>query len=531
MFQNVNILLLFLWEKVILQRFLRYSLTVSPKNQENIHGEQERRLFDRILKYTGVFGSVQGVSMVVTLVINMVKSRLLGPVGYGITESFNRTTDLVRNSTNLGITTVAVPEISRHANDSDAGALADKVRLTRSWALLTAILGMAVCLILAPVLSRYAFGGDRSYTVSFMVLSLAVAASAITGGETAVLRGSGMLRQIALSQLFTGLLSLCISVPLYWLLRLDGIIPALALTAIGGAVVTCFYSFKRFPYKACPFSWSFLKTGFGMIGFGIFFTVTSFLGAWAWSYIARYLTGVGGPELTGTYSAGYMLVTYLTNLLLAVTDSEYYPRLSGVGNDMSRAHHLMSNQALAMCMLAGPIVILFMLCMPAVVYVVLDYETFRPSIILAQMAVMGLYFKSVSQPIAYLVLARSDSRIYLIQETVCYALLVTSVIAGYRWLGIMGLGLSFAAWELCYLLLALLVSRLGYGYVMSSDLVKNFLVQGVLVALTAFCVYEGGRIWIVAGVVICIVSIVFSLHFFGTRTTFLQTLKSKVLRR
>lgn len=505
--------------------------TVNGKDQENRSGEAERRLFDRILKYIGVFGGVQGVSMIVTVVINMVKSRLLGPVGYGITESLNRTTDLVKNSTNLGITTVAVPEISRHANDSETDELARKVRLTRSWALLTAFLGMAVCLILAPVLSRYAFDGDRSYTISFVVLSLAVAATAITGGETAVLRGSGMLRQIALSQLLTCLFSLCVSVPLYWLLRLDGIIPALTLTALGGMVVTCFYSFRRFPYRVCPFRWNFLKTGFGMIGFGIFFTVTSFLGAWAWSYIARYLTGAGGPELTGTYSAGYMLVTYLTNLLLAVTDSEYYPRLSGVGNDMSQAHHLMSNQALAMCMLAGPIVILFMLFMPAVVYVVLDYDTFQPSIILAQMAVVGLYFKSVSQPVAYLVLARSDSRVYLIQETVCYALLVACVIAGYRYFGIIGLGLSFAVWELVYLLLALMISWFRYRYLMSSELVRNFLVQGVLVALAALSVYEGGRIWIIAGAVICIVSIAFSLRFFSTRTTFLQTLISKVLRR
>ena len=63
--------------------------------------ESERRLFERILKYTGVFGSVQGVSMLVTLLINMFKSRLLGPVGYGITESLNRSADLVKNSTNL----------------------------------------------------------------------------------------------------------------------------------------------------------------------------------------------------------------------------------------------------------------------------------------------------------------------------------------------------------------------------------------------------------------------------------------------
>lgn len=505
--------------------------TVSGTDQENRSGEAERRLFDRILKYTGVFGSVQGVSMIVTVVINMVKSRLLGPMGYGITENLNRTTDLVKNSTNLGITTVAVPEISRYANGSETDELARKVCLTRSWALLTAILGMVVCFVLAPVLSRYAFAGDVSYSVSFMILSLAVSATAITGGETAVLRGSGMLRQIALSQLLTCLFSLCISVPLYWFFRLDGIIPALTLTALGGMVVTCFYSFRRFPYKASPFKWSFLKTGFGMIGFGIFFTVTSFLGAWAWSFIAKYLTGMGGAELTGTYSAGYMLVTYLTNLLLAVTDSEYYPRLSGAGGDMDKAHHLMNNQALAMCMLAGPIVILFMLLMPVVVYVVLDYDSFHSSIILAQMAVIGLFFKSVSQPVAYLVLARSDSKVYLVQETVCNALLVLCVIVGCKHFGIIGLGLSFAFWELIYLLLVLMVSRVRYKFVMSFQLVKNFLIQGVLVALTAFCIFEGTRIWLIGGTVICLVSIVLSVHFFGKRTTLLQSLLSKFLQR
>ena len=73
--------------------------------------EVERNLFDRILKYTGVFGSVQALSILVSLVLTKVKSVLLGPAGYGITESLNRTVDLVRNSTNLGVATVAVPEI------------------------------------------------------------------------------------------------------------------------------------------------------------------------------------------------------------------------------------------------------------------------------------------------------------------------------------------------------------------------------------------------------------------------------------
>lgn len=504
--------------------FYRYMVV---KTEDSHNSSTDSRLFDRILKYTGVFGSVQGVAIIVTLILNMVKSRLLGPVGYGITESLNRNTDLVRNSTNLGVATAAVPEISRCNNPADVDALSEKIGLTRSWALLTAILGMVVCVILAPLLSRWAFNGDGSFTVSFMEMSVAVAATAVTGGETAVLKGTGMLRQIALSQLFTGLISLCVSVPLYWFMRIDGIVPALALSALGGTVVTCFYSCRSFPYKASPFSWSVLRKGTGMIGFGIFFTVAAFLGAWAWSFVAKYLTGQGGSELTGTYSAGYMLVTYLSTLLLSVTESEYYPRLSASCSDMNEAHHLMNSQSLAMCMLAAPLVILFMICVPIVVFVVLEYEKFRMSIPLAQIAVTGLFFKSIYQPIAFVVLARSDSVIYLIQETVCNILLVVCVVLGYKLWGTVGIGVSLAIWELTYLIQVLIIARLRYGYCMSRTLVSNFLKQGFLVLMAAVGLKIGSAGGYAICMAACVVSIVISIRFFSTHSTFIGGILSR----
>lgn len=508
----------------------RYSYVGSSENDKTVI-ESERHLFDRIVKYTGVFGSVQGVTMLVTLLINKVKSTLLGTAGYGITESLNRNTDLIRNSTNLGISTVAVPEISRFADEPCSRELSDKILLTRSWALLTAVAGMVVCLILAPFLSRWAFDGDSGYTVSFMVLSLAVAATAITGAETAIMRGTGMLRQIALSQLLSGLLSLCISLPLYWWLRYDGIVPVIALTTVGSMAATCYYSCRRFPYKARPFAWSLLRQGTGMIGFGIFYTIAAFIGAWAWSYIARYLTANGGDELTGTYSAGYMLVTYLSNLLLSVTDSEYYPRLSAAGDDMGNAHHLMNNQALAMCMIAAPLVILFMICLPVVVFVVLEYEKFYESTMLAQMAVIGLFFKAVCQPIAYEVLARSDSRIFLFQELMCYIMLIVCVVTGYNVAGTLGIGVSLAVVELLYLLLVLLISRVRYGFVMSGIVVRNFLIQAGLVAIAALSLFLSPFIGLVIGIAACMASLFMSFRFLRTHTTFMPSFLSRFLRK
>ena len=504
---------------------------MTEKDGKNNSGSKEQSgIYDRIVKYTGLFGGVQAIS----LILAKIKSVLLGPEGYGISENLNRATDLVRSSTNLGITTVAVPEISQSISDRNPDKVQDRVMLTRSWALLTAVAGMVICLLFAPLLSRWAFDGDDKFTMGFIVLSLAVAAAAVTGGETAILRGSGMLRQIALSQLLSVCLSLLISAPLYWFLSYDGIVPALALVSVATMTVTCAFSFRSFPYRVCPFKWSYLKQGTGMIRMGVYLTVTAFIGSWAWSFLAHYMTRQGGEALTGTYSAGYMLVAYLTTLLLSVTDSEYYPRLSASGTDMKQAHSIMNNQAMAMCMISAPVVILFILLAPVIVYVALQYEKFQLSIQLAQMAVIGLFFKSVSQPIAYLVLARSDSKVYLFQESLCYIFLIICVMLGYKTGGTVGIGLSFAVWELLYLLLVLVVSRFRYGFGLLPSVVRNFLFQGLFVTVAAVGVFFD-KAGLVCGVVACVGSIAFSLYFFGKHSTsvpaFLSGILNKTMRR
>lgn len=490
------------------------------KENSDITGKSgQGGIFKRILKYAGVFGSVQMLAMLVTLVLNKIKSVWLGPACYGITESMNRNTDVVKNLTNLGIQTVAVPEISRTVGTDDA-RLNESILVTRSWALLTAIAGMAVCLALAPFLSLWAFAGDSGYTVGFMLMSLTVAAAAVTGGEMAVLRGAGLMRQVALSQLFASIVSLCLSVPLYWFLKLEGIIPALVLSALGAMTVTCCFSFKAYSYRARPFSGQILRKGFGMIGFGVFFTAAAFLGAWAWSIIAKFLMDKGGQELTGIYSAGYMLVTYFATMLLTVNDSEYFPRLSSVASDKDKLQSTVDSQAQAMLMISAPLVICFIIVMPLVVYVVLEYGKFHNSIALAQLAVAGVFFKSVSQPVACIVLAKSDQVTYLIQEAICYILLVMCVICGFNAYGTVGVGIALALWELLYLGMVLTISRIRYGYRLSGKVVISFLIQAVLVTAASALSVCDGKGALAVGFALLAVSAAYTLVFFRKHASF-----------
>ena len=46
--------------------------------------------YARVLKYTGVFGGVQGLSMIATIVRNKFAAMFLGPAGLGLVSVYNK---------------------------------------------------------------------------------------------------------------------------------------------------------------------------------------------------------------------------------------------------------------------------------------------------------------------------------------------------------------------------------------------------------------------------------------------------------
>ena len=130
------------------------------KTDPECAGQEHSNAYDRIIKYTGLFGGVQGIVTLITIVRTKLVSMLLGPNGFGINESFNRTLNLVKSTTDLGIPFSAVKSVSE-CREGRSEQLEESVLITRTWALLTAMAGMLLCILLAPAFSYWAFDGDR----------------------------------------------------------------------------------------------------------------------------------------------------------------------------------------------------------------------------------------------------------------------------------------------------------------------------------------------------------------------------------
>ena len=172
--------------------------------------------YGHVLKYTGVFGGVQGLNIIVSLVRNKLVAVLLGPEGMGLASLFNTTVNFISQSTNLGISFSAVKHVSELFDRGDEEAIEHFIKVVRSWSLLTALLGMFVCAVAGPILSQLTFSwGDHS--LHFILLAPAVGLLAITGGETAILKGARRLKSLAVIQIYSVAAALCISVPIYYL--------------------------------------------------------------------------------------------------------------------------------------------------------------------------------------------------------------------------------------------------------------------------------------------------------------------------
>lgn len=75
-------------------------------------GRNSKNSYSHILKYTGLFGGIQFLNLLISIVRNKFVALILGPLGMGLISLFNSTINLVSNTTNLGISMSAVKNIA-----------------------------------------------------------------------------------------------------------------------------------------------------------------------------------------------------------------------------------------------------------------------------------------------------------------------------------------------------------------------------------------------------------------------------------
>lgn len=495
-------------------------------------GEQKKEKKDgyqHTIKYLGIFGGAQGFSMLLNMLRTKITSVLLGVAGQSIIAISNRTVQMFSDCTGLSLAFSAVRRMSDAYENCDDAEVGHCVKVVRSIAFLTGLLGMLLMLAVTPFISEWIFGGSSDYYLTkLLLLSPVVMLMAISNGEIAILRGTRRLNKVAIYSLATSIISLAISVPLYLFVGLGGIFPAIFATAFLQMCVLLYFTLPHYRYIVSPFSLSLLREGVDMVKMGAGYIFASILTSFAMWLICALLSDLGDGESAGLFSAGFVMITLLPGILFAALDSEYYPRLSGVAAKTDVRNAMVNEQVEVQLLVQAPLLMAFVVAMPLLVPLFYDAE-FVPAIAMAQFAMFGMFMRTMTYPISFLPLVNNDTLVFVILESAYNILLVTLVVLGFLYDGYMGVGVGIAVAHTVDFFVVYSVARFRYGMHLSVEAVRYFVVQlplfiaVIAVSISYSCSWY---YWLMGGVLVLVSSAV-SLWMFS-RMAVLPSIVGKI---
>ena len=496
--------------------------------KQNISGGDYRR----VVKYLGIFGGAQGFSMFLNLVRNKFASILLGANGLGLIALYNRTIQMFSDCTGLNLSFSAVRKISDVYENGDSCSVSHCVKIIRSVAFLTGLVGMLLFLCFSPLLSKWIFGAYGYYASRFVMLSPVVMFIAVSGGELAILRGVRQLNKVALYSVCTAVSAVAVAVPFYYFMGLGGIFPTIFLASFLQMSSALYFSLNLYPYRILPFSVSLLREGLDMVKLGVGYIYASMLTSCSIWLVCKALSEIGNGTVTGLFSAGFVIVSMLPSILFAALDSDFYPRLAGIFCQSKERNTMVNEQIEVHIFVQSPIILGVIVLLPKLLPLMYTAE-FMPALRMTQIALFALLFNTLTYPMSFMPLSKGDSFTFLVQESVYNVLFVVLVVLGYYRFGLIGIGAAMALARVMDFLVVYGISHRKYSFSLSSRVVRFFLINffiALIVLYSTFCMKAGVKSWVLGfGCVAC--SGMVSLYMLARHANVLYNLYKRIFKK
>ena len=419
--------------------------------------------YRHILKYTGLLGSVQLLGVAVAVVRNKVTAVLIGSPGMGLADFYARAVELLSGAAGMGLGLSGTRGLSALSAEGRQRRVRHYVCLLRSLSLWAALFGAALTVALAPLLSRLTTG-HCGLTAGYALLAPSVAATVVMAGETAVLKGMRRLRSLAAATAAYGVMTLLVTVPLYWWLGLRGVLPVVTAITVGSLIITLCASTRACPYRVAPLRRGFLRRGAPLLRLGAAYVAATVMNTGAEMAVRGVLVRTdGGLATVGLYAAGLTLAVSYVRIVFTAMDADFFPRLSAVVRRRGEMNLTVNRQVDVLVVLVAPFLIVFALALPWVVRLIYT-EEFMAVVPMVLCALVFMYFKALFTPVGYLALAAGDALLFMGMELAYDLFFLLLVAGGAMWGGLVGAGAGLALSGLLNLLLLFGVYARRYGF-------------------------------------------------------------------
>jgi O-antigen/teichoic acid export membrane protein len=464
--------------------------------------------YRQIFKATSIFGGAQVFNILIGIVRAKFVALFLGTAGYGIFGLLNAPLLLITNITGLGISFSAVRDISAANTDGDHIKLSRTVLTFRRWVWFTGLLGLLATIVLSPLLSQWSFG-HKDYTIAFILLSSTLLIKALSDGQSALLRGMRRIKDTAKAGMIGSFLGLFTTLPLYYLYGFKGIVPSIIIAALTTLLLSWIFARKVKIFSVeITYKESYLL-GKAMVKLGVIMTLSGVITTAITYIISIFINKTGGVSQVGLYNAGWAITNQYVGLIFTAMAVDYFPKLAGIHKNNTEVKKAVNEQAEIAILIVGPIMILYLTSLP--ILIPLFYTTEFLSIVpFTQWIIFGMLFKTASWAIGYIILAKGESKLFLVTEVLSNVFLLVFNVFSYKYLGLEGIGISFAVLYLLHFIVIYFICYKKFEFVYSTTFIKIFITQILLCGLAFGMVrifgypigyYSGTGILIIAAII------------------------------
>jgi PST family polysaccharide transporter len=374
------------------------------------------------------------------------------------------------------------------------------------------------------VLSKTSFG-DYNYIIPFFILSVILLLDQICVGQKVVLQGMRRLKDLAKASAIGVTVGLFVSVPLYYFMGLDGIVPALIVTSVTSLILSWYYSRKVDIEKVAVTTKEAIRGGGVMLKLGIAMSFNAILGTVLAFVLRAFIRETGGIEEVGLFAAGFAIMNTYVGMVFNAMSTDYYPRLSAVNKDNEKCKEIINQQGEIAILILAPIIISCIILMPFIIRIIYS-EDFLPANDYISWAILGLLFKAASFVISYVFLAKAESKLFIVNETITKAYLIFLELAGYYFFGLAGLGVAFLLTYLVYSIQVYVIARKRYEFFFTKSFERVFGVNFVLVLTSFILIHVWNSVWVYIPLLLLFITCFsFSLNELNKRMNLAEAIK------
>lgn len=497
---------------------------MSANNINVNHTKNYRSIF----KANAIFGGVQFFNIIITLIRGKAVALLIGPAGMGLNGLFLSGLNLVKTISSLGIAESAVRDLSQ-SYGNDKASFSTTYSVFKSWIWITGILGMAISILFAPLLSKFAFG-NSSQTVSYMLISITFIFGALTGGIYTVLRATRKVSQLAKANIYGSVSALLVSLPILYVWGIDGVIYSIVMGSFTTFLVSLLFR-KYVQVDKVELSLKEkIASGKPMVAMGINMSMSGIIGTGTAFALSIFISRIGGLEDFGFYSAGNSIMVGYVGMIFTSMSADYFPRLSQAMSDKEKWHQIINHQAEILILMLALVLSIMMGSISFLIEILLSNK-FAGITGFILLSALSIPFKGLVWSLGYLYLSKGDSKVFLKNQLVGKSAFLLLNIAGYYQFGLIGIAIGdIIGFILSLVFNSIFVSR-KYGFRFSSEtLVMSFKVIALLSIIFGLSMYDGIYFMISKWLVITI-TVVYATYLLETRLKLLSSVLSRFKKK